>query len=365
MQRSGSNHERSGHCFIKDSPTPTHTSFGSHTTIVEHLKTSQFRCSNRPSLTAIQQNSPHSNATRDLQIRAITSSVTLQSELIELPRYVKRSTTSSASPWIVSGVFSDWMSRSMTLHFVGTKCNQRRDDFVQFIQKHLRLLRLFEDENDVVRIFQIDKVFIRGHLNAVFWKTVRRLHSHLRTMRPGGYPDQKLGDAWENICLKWLEREFTDARSVVRFPLSKLGQPGSIPALVIPSGGMAARHRKGVTAEGSPYDPRPTSSRGRDGSSGKSANLLTGRSVVRTRPLPLEFPCLGLGNLEVSQPSCNLRLAWQLGTERVLQLNDFFPSKQRRLCNRHGSSHVRPVSKLHTVFQDRNPKRFSSPLRGL
>ncbi|KAG5454317.1 hypothetical protein CSKR_201970 [Clonorchis sinensis] len=31
----------------------------------------------------------------------------------------------------------------------------------------------------------------------------------------------------------------------------------------------------------------------------------------------------GLGNLAVSQPSCFLRVAWQLGTERVLQLNDF------------------------------------------
>ncbi|GAA54812.1 small glutamine-rich tetratricopeptide repeat-containing protein beta [Clonorchis sinensis] len=30
----------------------------------------------------------------------------------------------------------------------------------------------------------------------------------------------------------------------------------------------------------------------------------------------------GLGNLAVSQPSCNLRVTWQLGTERVLQLND-------------------------------------------
>ncbi|KER25170.1 hypothetical protein T265_07331 [Opisthorchis viverrini] len=29
----------------------------------------------------------------------------------------------------------------------------------------------------------------------------------------------------------------------------RLGQPGSIPALVLPPGGMAARHRKGVTAE--------------------------------------------------------------------------------------------------------------------
>ncbi|GAA53426.1 hypothetical protein CLF_110192, partial [Clonorchis sinensis] len=35
----------------------------------------------------------------------------------------------------------------------------------------------------------------------------------------------------------------------------------------------------------------------------------------------LDFPCVGLDNLAVSQPSCNLRVAWQLGTERVLQLN--------------------------------------------
>ncbi|KAG5449469.1 Interferon regulatory factor 4 [Clonorchis sinensis] len=56
--------------------------------------------------------------------------------------------------------------------------------------------------------------------------------------------------------LKWLEREFTDRKvrgsnptSTSRLPLSRLGQPGSIPALVLPSSGMAARHRKGVTAE--------------------------------------------------------------------------------------------------------------------
>ncbi|KAG5451639.1 hypothetical protein CSKR_111803 [Clonorchis sinensis] len=54
---------------------------------------------------------------------------------------------------------------------------------------------------------------------------------------------------------KWLEREFTDRKvrgsnptSSSRLPLSRLGQPGSIPALVLPSGGMAARHRKGATA---------------------------------------------------------------------------------------------------------------------
>ncbi|KER19269.1 hypothetical protein T265_11900 [Opisthorchis viverrini] len=32
----------------------------------------------------------------------------------------------------------------------------------------------------------------------------------------------------------------------------------------------------------------------------------------------------GLGNLAVSQPTCFLLMAWQLGTERMLQLNDFF-----------------------------------------
>ncbi|KAG5442716.1 hypothetical protein CSKR_108023 [Clonorchis sinensis] len=37
--------------------------------------------------------------------------------------------------------------------------------------------------------------------------------------------------------------------SASRRPLSGLGQPGSIPLLVLPSGGMAAKHRKGVTAE--------------------------------------------------------------------------------------------------------------------
>ncbi|KAG5449834.1 hypothetical protein CSKR_109114 [Clonorchis sinensis] len=31
-----------------------------------------------------------------------------------------------------------------------------------------------------------------------------------------------------------------------------------------------------------------------------------------------------LGNLAVSQPSCFLRAAWQLGTGRMLQLNDIF-----------------------------------------
>ncbi|KER31071.1 hypothetical protein T265_02633 [Opisthorchis viverrini] len=55
---------------------------------------------------------------------------------------------------------------------------------------------------------------------------------------------------------KWLESEFTDRKahssnlsSASRLPLSRLGLPGSIPALVLPLCGMATRHRKGDTAE--------------------------------------------------------------------------------------------------------------------
>ncbi|KAG5447262.1 hypothetical protein CSKR_108639 [Clonorchis sinensis] len=64
--------------------------------------------------------------------------------------------------------------------------------------------------------------------------------------------------------LKWLERKFaarkvrgSNPTSASRLPLSRLGQPGSIPALVLPSGSMAARHRKGVTAEQSVSQTAP------------------------------------------------------------------------------------------------------------
>ncbi|KER27420.1 hypothetical protein T265_05526 [Opisthorchis viverrini] len=55
---------------------------------------------------------------------------------------------------------------------------------------------------------------------------------------------------------KWFERKFADRKvrgsnltSASLLPLSRLGRPGSIPALVPPSCGTAARHRKGTTAE--------------------------------------------------------------------------------------------------------------------
>ncbi|KAG5454649.1 Protoheme IX farnesyltransferase, mitochondrial [Clonorchis sinensis] len=48
----------------------------------------------------------------------------------------------------------------------------------------------------------------------------------------------------------------------------------------------------------------------------------------------------GLGNLAVSQPSCNLRVAWQLGTEWVLQLDDTDDTV--------GDKYLSPVTVIYT-----------------
>ncbi|KAG5446638.1 hypothetical protein CSKR_108294 [Clonorchis sinensis] len=51
----------------------------------------------------------------------------------------------------------------------------------------------------------------------------------------------------------------------------------------------------------------------------------TDRKVRGSNPASASrLPLSRLGQPAVAQPSCFLRVAWQLGTERVLQLNDFF-----------------------------------------
>ncbi|KAG5453606.1 hypothetical protein CSKR_109558, partial [Clonorchis sinensis] len=55
---------------------------------------------------------------------------------------------------------------------------------------------------------------------------------------------------------------------------------------------------------------------------GGDANLLTGRSVVRTQPRCLDFSCLDSGNLTISQSSCFLPVPTHLYTKTVLQMND-------------------------------------------
>ncbi|KAG5446073.1 hypothetical protein CSKR_103847 [Clonorchis sinensis] len=91
------------------------------------------------------------------------------------------------------------------------------------------------------------------------WDTARLPKPRQRKSRYRGWVRttelRLLSVAWDET-FQWLEREFTDRKvrgsnptSVSRLPLSRLGQSGSIPALVLPLGGMAATHRKGVTAE--------------------------------------------------------------------------------------------------------------------
>ncbi|KER26846.1 hypothetical protein T265_05979 [Opisthorchis viverrini] len=50
-------------------------------------------------------------------------------------------------------------------------------------------------------------------------------------------------------------------------------------------------------------------------------------------------PMASLGNLAVSQPSCLLRVTWQLGTETVLQLNDPMPAVKVDACRIDHASH--------------------------
>ncbi|KER32168.1 hypothetical protein T265_12864, partial [Opisthorchis viverrini] len=96
-----------------------------------------------------------------------------------------------------------------------------------------------------------------------------------------------------------------------------------------PSGSMAASHRKSVKSqlEIDPFDASVmfswTTILNNDREQQSSgANLLIGRSAVRTRLLHFDF-CLDVNNLAVSQPSCFLRVTWHLGIERVLQLGDY------------------------------------------
>ncbi|KER29446.1 hypothetical protein T265_03912 [Opisthorchis viverrini] len=56
---------------------------------------------------------------------------------------------------------------------------------------------------------------------------------------------------------------------------------------------------------------------------GGNLNIGTSRNAKQSRSWVF-ISCLGLSNLAVSHFSCFLLVAWQLGTKRVLQLNDGF-----------------------------------------
>ncbi|KER28764.1 hypothetical protein T265_04458 [Opisthorchis viverrini] len=181
-------------------------------------------------------------------------------------------------------------------------------------------------------------------LPAFDWKHCKQ-YTRAGTLLGSPSLDRSSRDAWVEFEPRTFRSNVPglNPTSASRLSLSRFGQPGSIPALMLPSGGMTARHQKGVTAEllgdrksysqlsdklhgcKAVIDTTQTNSikpalagtprglaqlfasatlfRERDGPSGYSANLLTARSVVRTRPLSLDFPRLGLGDLVLVLPS--------------------------------------------------------------
>ncbi|KAG5454078.1 hypothetical protein CSKR_112622 [Clonorchis sinensis] len=157
----------------------------------------------------------------------------------------------------------------------------------QSIQQGLCFALVFKDESDVTFVLQIDKALTNNNLNTEVLKTFQRSPHYIINE---GVEQERSGDPCRTPLLvgKLLKSSpytltcpevyqyrdrimFTDfwgipkdgasgwsanllvrdsnPTSASRLPLSRFGQPGSISALVLPSGGMAARHRKGVTAE--------------------------------------------------------------------------------------------------------------------
>ncbi|KER28768.1 hypothetical protein T265_04459 [Opisthorchis viverrini] len=118
--------------------------------------------------------------------------------------------------------------------------------------------------------------------------------------------------------------------SASQLSLSRLGQLGSIPAFLPYSGGMTARHQNGVTAERVRGSTPTSASRLSPSSFGQPGSILAlvlpsgGMAVRHRKDATAKRYDFSLGDLTASQPSCLIRVAWQLGTERVPQLNDSF-----------------------------------------
>ncbi|KAG5447199.1 hypothetical protein CSKR_110984 [Clonorchis sinensis] len=80
---------------------------------------------------------------------------------------------------------------------------------------------------------------LKDHAAEASWEPTNRKASHASTEKLVG----------SNPCVQCQGEREPDSRYASRRLLSRLWQPGSISALKPPSGGMAAMHRKGATAE--------------------------------------------------------------------------------------------------------------------
>ncbi|KER30840.1 hypothetical protein T265_13085, partial [Opisthorchis viverrini] len=100
-----------------------------------------------------------------------------------------------------------------------------------------------DSRNRLITILFLALSTFRNRTNAIPCDTQLELPAHQRLKPPGQQHHGK-------------QRDFTvrkvrgsNPTSASRLPVSRLGQPGNIQALLLPSSGMLARHRKGVTAE--------------------------------------------------------------------------------------------------------------------
>ncbi|KAG5448238.1 hypothetical protein CSKR_105737 [Clonorchis sinensis] len=285
-----------------------YTSYGCETTIVEHLEKSQSCCSSRSSLKVVQQNTPYCSLIHtSLEVQGYTAltpyvsqvskrSPSLADSCIDLVCHttIRNNKTSNISkalhnfeclPWILSCVFKDCMSRSVTLHFVGAKRTFPVPSCHATQRKH--------EGWDTARVPKPRQGKSRGR-GRVRTTDLPKIpgHSLMSKRVKGNRPVNRVECALE--IQQYQNVTFGD-------------------------GGVFLRDLSCSTVLS---DIQCLSAR--DG----SVVILTGRCVVRTRPLPLDFSFLGLGNLAVSQHSCFLLVARQLGTQRALQLNSLSAPEQ-------------------------------------
>ncbi|KAG5450034.1 hypothetical protein CSKR_103270 [Clonorchis sinensis] len=125
------------------------------------------------------------------------------------------------------------------------------------------------------------------------------------------------------------KRSVVRTRSLHLDLLSRLRRPGSIPALVLPLGFMAARHRKGAITERLYLFiyhhvlifPLLWNGHGEPEIAQWLRRHLTDRKARVSKPEHLNCSRLSLGSLAVFQLSFPLPLVWQQGAKRVLQLS--------------------------------------------
>ncbi|GAA48015.1 ectonucleotide pyrophosphatase/phosphodiesterase family member 5 [Clonorchis sinensis] len=124
-----------------------------------------------------------------------------------------------------------------------------------------RYSRLAEHSRDQYEVETMDCVYHIGHhdcTSVYVEQTAGELHSTMaehkkqlkRLTRNSGHPIDFLWDLMRvNIEIDEVVYHRSTMHCRIHFSVTRLGQPDSISALVFPSDGMAARHRKGVTTE--------------------------------------------------------------------------------------------------------------------